>query len=136
MELKNEHKFILEQLQRSVAYVKLHQLRCSQSDMYIQQLLQLMDMMASNSIYYTTPLPIDNPSSLVVGILYISEYPICGYAFKCWNIAVEECRCTCHPFYLIEHLSSKTKACSSSICGKVLFDVWLESYKPNSQELN
>ena len=29
MELKNEHKFILEQLQRSVAYVKLHQLRCS-----------------------------------------------------------------------------------------------------------
>jgi hypothetical protein len=77
--------------------------------------------------YYTIPLPIDNPSSLIERILYINECPVCGYGFKCRNITVGECGCTYHPFYLIGHLSSGIKAYSSIICAKVFFDVWLES---------
>jgi hypothetical protein len=84
--------------------------------------------MASNSGYYSTPLLIDNPSSLVKGILYINECLVCGYGFKCRDIAVGDCGCTYHPFCLIVHLSSRMKACINPICGDVFSEVWLESF--------
>ncbi len=78
----------------------------------------------SNSVSVSsTPLPIDNPTTMLPrshGVFFVEACPICGLYFFCNNVIVSSCGCTYHPFYMGLYVETNATHCAKPMCGKLL----------------
>jgi hypothetical protein len=78
----------------------------------------------------TTPLPIEIPTTMLVGspgMLFVEPCLVCGLCYTYNNICISSCGCTYHHFNVGVLLESGGTSCVKPICGKMLEFAWFKS---------
>ncbi len=80
--------------------------------------------MSNSASVSSTPLPIDNPTTMLLGshgVIFVEACPVCGLYFFYNNIIVSSCGCTYHRFYMGLYTETDAPHCAKPIMwGKLL----------------
>lgn len=79
---------------------------------------------------FTTPLPIENPTTMLMGslgVFFVEPCLVCGLFYTCNNICISSCEGTYHHFNVGVLLESDNTSCVKPICGKMLEFAWFKS---------
>jgi len=120
---QKEHDQTLTRLESLTIEVKLFNHETSHSKIWIKGLLHQIHLMSNGASVSNTPLPIDNPTTMLPGnprVIFVEPCPICGLYFFCNNIIMSSCGCTYHPFYMGLYMETNATHCAKSMCGKLL----------------
>jgi hypothetical protein len=118
-----------EEFQKSSVKLQWLDHRMTSSKMWVDGLLQQIQLMANGSGITNLPLPIDNPCKLPTwqtSIVSMTNCPICTL-FDAYNNVVASCGCIYHLFYLGIYLECEMNVCVVPNYGKTLSMDWLSS---------
>jgi hypothetical protein len=116
-------KRTLTQLESLTIEVKLFDHEANRNKIWIKVLLHQIHLMSNDVGVSSTPLPIDNLTTMLprsLGMIFVEPCPICGLYFFYNNIIVSSCGCTYHPFCMGLYMEIDATHCAKPMCGKFL----------------
>jgi hypothetical protein len=100
---KKEHDFTMTQLESLSAKVELLDNQGTINKIWIQGLLRHIHLMSNGEGVSSTPLPIEDPPTMLVGssrVIFVEPCPICSFYFMCNNILMLSCGAHISPLLL------------------------------------